>query len=246
MLKELRESLDSNEKRYGSKANWTLVVGVTALIFAPTLISQIHTGIDFSKTGQIGDTIGGITTPILTLIGSFLVYYSFRQQLIANRIQLDALMEERTERSDDKIISFCESISNDIRTDINNFSTYDDNLNEHKGNDGFIKIFKTQLVNCLLDKETMNKAYGISIVIKILEEYNLLLTYVNSIKNLKNKEMVMSRYNHRISKIIFNKPCRDYLHQASFKPNYNSEIYSLLKEIDNKINEIDNSFETKI
>lgn len=51
---------------------------------------------DFSNTGQIGDTIGGIATPIISIIGALLVYYSFQEQIIANRIQFDALSDEKT------------------------------------------------------------------------------------------------------------------------------------------------------
>lgn len=50
---------------------------------------------DFSATGQIGDTIGGITAPIINIIGAFLVWISFREQVLANRLQTEALNEER-------------------------------------------------------------------------------------------------------------------------------------------------------
>ncbi len=50
---------------------------------------------DFSNTGQIGGTIGGITSPIINLIGALLVYFSFQQQLRANQIQINALDEEK-------------------------------------------------------------------------------------------------------------------------------------------------------
>jgi len=35
---------------------------------------------DFSNTGSIGDTIGGITAPIINLIGALLVYITFKEQ----------------------------------------------------------------------------------------------------------------------------------------------------------------------
>jgi len=50
---------------------------------------------NFSDTGQIGDTIGGITAPIINLIGAILVYISFRAQIEANRIQAKALADEK-------------------------------------------------------------------------------------------------------------------------------------------------------
>jgi len=50
---------------------------------------------DFSTTGQIGDTIGGVTAPIINILGAFLVYISFREQVRANRLQTLALNEEK-------------------------------------------------------------------------------------------------------------------------------------------------------
>lgn len=43
--------------------------------------------IDFSNTGEIGDTIGGLTAPVIGIIGAWLVFLSFREQWITNQIQ---------------------------------------------------------------------------------------------------------------------------------------------------------------
>ena len=52
----------------------------------PLLLSQeSFTGISFSDTGQIGDTIGGITAPFVGLLGALLVYKSFKAQIEANK-----------------------------------------------------------------------------------------------------------------------------------------------------------------
>ena len=50
---------------------------------------------NFTQTGQIGDTIGGISGPIINLIGAYLVYISFQAQIEANRIQAKALKDEK-------------------------------------------------------------------------------------------------------------------------------------------------------
>lgn len=52
----------------------------------PLLLSQeSFIGISFSDTGQIGDTIGGITAPFVGLLGALLVYKSFKAQIEANK-----------------------------------------------------------------------------------------------------------------------------------------------------------------
>lgn len=40
---------------------------------------------DFSTTGQIGDTIGGITAPFINIAAAILVYLSFKEQIKANK-----------------------------------------------------------------------------------------------------------------------------------------------------------------
>lgn len=55
--------------------------------FAPFLFTQFQIlGFSFDKTGQIGDTIGGITSPFVGLIAALLVYKSFNAQMKANEI----------------------------------------------------------------------------------------------------------------------------------------------------------------
>lgn len=74
-----------------------LIVGVTLLFVSLYLFTKpaLSEAWDFSTTGQIGDTIGGITAPIINIIGAFLVFVSFREQVRANRIQMQALNEEK-------------------------------------------------------------------------------------------------------------------------------------------------------
>ena len=76
-------------------AHIILLVGLIVTIFSPYLFTRNWNLVDFSQTGQIGDTIGGITGPIVGLLGAFLIYISFRAQIRANEIQRDALEEEK-------------------------------------------------------------------------------------------------------------------------------------------------------
>ncbi|MEW5797761.1 MAG: hypothetical protein AB1728_02035 [Bacteroidota bacterium] len=49
---------------------------------------------NLSSYANVGDTIGGITAPIIGLLGVLLVYFSFKEQSRANDIQIKALNEE--------------------------------------------------------------------------------------------------------------------------------------------------------
>jgi len=54
---------------------------------SPYILTRDYIGIYFDEiTGPIGDTIGGITAPIVGLIGAILVYYALKEQIKANEI----------------------------------------------------------------------------------------------------------------------------------------------------------------
>lgn len=67
-----------------------LLISCILIIVLPTLITTFHIPLnclntDFTNTGQIGDTIGGITAPIIGLVSIILLYITFREQRYTNR-----------------------------------------------------------------------------------------------------------------------------------------------------------------
>lgn len=69
------------------------------ILLLPLLFTQTSTVIfDLSWSGQIGDTIGGITAPFVGLVGSFLVYKAFLAQIEANKIQATAIQNQSRDK----------------------------------------------------------------------------------------------------------------------------------------------------
>ncbi len=70
--------------------NTWLLIGLLLLgIVLPVyiyLVSFKDWGFDLTDKGTIGDAIGGITAPIIGIIGAMLVYLSFRAQVRANQL----------------------------------------------------------------------------------------------------------------------------------------------------------------
>lgn len=78
------------------------ILGIVLIIFSSLYIftrPAIWSEYDFSSTGDIGDTIGGITAPIINLIGAFLLYISFKEQIKANSEIYKATLEQRKDRN---------------------------------------------------------------------------------------------------------------------------------------------------
>ncbi|TYB73159.1 hypothetical protein [Bizionia myxarmorum] len=101
---------------------YILIIGVTLILFSSLYIftrPAIWNDFDFSNTGQIGDTIGGITAPIINLIGAILIFLSFKAQINANKIQFTLLNNEIENQKKDRnfqvILDLFQALKNDFQ-----------------------------------------------------------------------------------------------------------------------------------
>jgi hypothetical protein len=74
--------------------------------------------LDFTYTGQIGDTIGGTMGPFASLLGSWLVYKSFKAQMDANNLIQDGINEQK----EAKQLEILNSQLEIIKTNLNELS----------------------------------------------------------------------------------------------------------------------------
>jgi hypothetical protein len=74
----------------------TVIIAVLLTIIAPFLLtrSNFYEGFNFSNTGQIGDTVGGITAPIIGLVSILLLYYTLHEQRKFNKTQRKQYLDE--------------------------------------------------------------------------------------------------------------------------------------------------------
>lgn len=79
------------------KKRWFLLV-LIIVFFSPWLFTRPYLfgweGFDFSQTGSIGDTIGGITAPIVGLVSIVLLWLTLKAQLDYNKNQ-DRINQEQ-------------------------------------------------------------------------------------------------------------------------------------------------------
>ncbi len=73
-----------------------MILFSSVFVFTRTVFIK---SLNLTQTGQIGDTFGGITAPIINLIGSLLIYISFKQQLKANEILSKDILRQSKERN---------------------------------------------------------------------------------------------------------------------------------------------------
>lgn len=92
-------------------------------LLLPIILTQIPITLsDFTKTGSIGDTIGGITAPFIGFIAGCLTFLAFHEQHRANKVSEEDLKKERFEN---KFYNFLSLLSNlEINTNIPNVGNY--------------------------------------------------------------------------------------------------------------------------
>lgn len=101
----------------------TLIFLLLGIVFlSVVLLRSLIGGFDFTTTGQIGDTIGGILSPLMSLIGALLVYVSFREQLEANKIQREALAIEVERSKSDRELDLIMYFNAQIRQQYNDLT----------------------------------------------------------------------------------------------------------------------------
>ena len=93
------------------------------ILLMPIILTKIPITIfDFTETGQIGDTIGGITAPFIGFIAGCLTFMAFHEQHRANKTSEDDLKKERFEN---KFYNFLSLLNNlEINTKVPKVGNY--------------------------------------------------------------------------------------------------------------------------
>lgn len=80
-------------KNWDGVTKWILGISIIVILFSfasPWIFTSASSSenFDFTNTGQIGDTIGGIINPFIALAGVLLTFLAFYMQIKANQIQI--------------------------------------------------------------------------------------------------------------------------------------------------------------
>lgn len=123
MLKEKNDPIEQEIQNLDRRVIYIMIAGAIILIAMPILVTQLNWFLDFSKTetGVIGDTIGGITSPVIGVISALLIYFSFRAQVNANRIIQKQITEQKKDENEKKDHNYQMEIYNHLKELIDNF-----------------------------------------------------------------------------------------------------------------------------
>lgn len=95
-----------------------LAVAVIVL-FLPYVLTQTICLVDFSNTGPVGDTIGGITAPFIAILVAWITYEAFVVQYKFNKVQRNDTATERFENTFFKLMDIYRDKVNNMSFDNN-------------------------------------------------------------------------------------------------------------------------------
>ncbi len=80
----------------------------------PIVLTQCDSIVDFTETGQIGDTIGGVIGPFIAMIAAYLTFIAFWIQYQANVQQRNDIAMERFNQNFYNMMNLHEQITNSL------------------------------------------------------------------------------------------------------------------------------------
>ncbi|PKH51402.1 hypothetical protein CXF68_12240 [Tenacibaculum sp. Bg11-29] len=120
-------NLDFKLPNFKFNYQWFFIIIFTILIaFTPWLFTReaIISDFDFSKTGDIGSTINGITAPFIAWLGAILIFITFREQVKANKsnrnqYNFDVISRNLTElqKQQSELTTICSAAQDDLSND---------------------------------------------------------------------------------------------------------------------------------
>lgn len=107
----------------------------------PIMLTQCDSIVDFTETGQIGDTIGGVIGPFIAMIAAYLTFIAFWAQYYANKQQRDDIAKERFDQTFFSLMNMHEQITGSLEFTI---PVKGKNPISHKGRELFYYAFENK------------------------------------------------------------------------------------------------------
>jgi hypothetical protein len=191
------------------RAKWFLALGIVVILVMPFLLTREYFigKFNLSTTGQIGDTIGGITAPFLNLIGAFLVFYALKAQVTANeliQIQIDkdndAKECENEAQNLNQLYSYLIDSINGFRfktLPTHQLANIDDIETEveYSGGEAFYHLFSQIRCHYHGTQDELHSNQSVSELLSILTVMDLLLNKLTDTRS-KNKEILTALIKH--------------------------------------------------
>lgn len=224
-------------KDYRKFASIIIFIGIILVFLLPFVFTYSSNIIDFTTTGNIGDTIGGITAPIVGLLGAILVYFALLAQIDANKqIQFQIALQQKSDY-ENKVVSYLNSQLEIIRLDINDYKFIESTKTNpifavYEGSEAiyrFLKLYEKYQEKG--DDELFKDVYP-------LEQLRLLLEHIdNFLLSIETENLSEEDKKYLVRNISYQYKYKIKLHLDYFN-DYDktlNSIYSIAKSINSRL-----------
>jgi hypothetical protein len=207
------------------QATRLLYIGIGIVLLSPLFFTgqNFWSRLDFTQTGQIGDTIGGITAPIVNLLGAILVYLALKAQIEANLILKKQLDDEKIKDGIQNQTDEINQLYYNLKESIDNFNYISFDSNEFgqgqymTGSEAIYKLFNDFYCDkCHLSDEELKGNPKITELTSILEICDALITRIDK-SSIPSKSVMKTLTCHQFKYRVF--PYLSTL-QGNFKKHY--------------------------
>ena len=227
-----------------------LWIGIPICIFSPFILTQSFIGPNFTLTGAIGDTIGGITAPFISIIGAILVFLALKAQIQANLLVQDQIEAQEIDRKlsiesaqlNQYYTNLKSSIDSYQFSTLNTLSLNQDNRQILYGSEAIYQLFQDYICNYHGEENDINSNPKITELISMLEIGDILLSSIET-SEIPDKEMLKILTSHQFLYRIFPRLSIDYpekidnyyCEDCSINHGFPERISMLIKNIRSKI-----------
>ena len=252
-----------------TEKNWTRltvfvsIIACVLLVFsfvAPIIFTSFSSKWDFTETGQIGDTLGGIMNPFIAIVGVMMTFLAFYMQVKANKIQRDQFLTSlEKNKIEEKIDCYykLQLINTDISTIVKDINQRMENIqvfvNQQKENPfQFSKVYRATLKHydrvASLDRLSLYKGFKIFLSSNNdwIKQFNSLYSIIDhipesfkeaySIIDNHNKDISEDKMNIRNQFIKLEGDCVE-MFNSNVAKKINKEMNTILGELLNKYRE---------
>ncbi len=240
-----------------------LASGLMALVVGPAILvlPAIFPALDFSTTGQIGDTIGGLTAPIVNTMGAILVYFAFKAQVKANNLLQTQIEEQKLNRKEDNESETLFEIYGYLVEAIDNFQFAGFHLHELSQQSSYRRARRdgerwqgSQAIYVMLDQirchyhgpdDELDRKQEVAELVGLLRIMELLLARLMESAN-ENKPMLVTLIEHQFRYRIMTglKDCpiedlaKEYCEGCQQEHGIPGSLLEILKSIDHSLNNL--------
>lgn len=198
----------NNKNKVDQDAKWVLIVGTILTIVSPFVVYVFDLD-QLSKYGTVGDTIGGITSPVSQLLGALLIYLALKAQLDANKILQNQVNEDNRQSLIRHDLEQIHELYSLFQNNIRSFS-YENNNSVFSGKraiKNFFKDIEEMNIDIHTDDDVL-KIDGVREILSIINSAKLILQKSkNSKLEKEDKEFYNTLIYHELVFSIF--PARE-------------------------------------